>query len=486
MSPAATNLVDNMNHALSDDGRLFVSLLHLKNLPNFVRSAQRLTPRLSGFRHGQLSCHRKPENKSLTPGRKLKYIVGVEYYATPLLEAIMAATKKEFGEFARKARLNRGITLREAARRMNYSASYLSRVESGDESASPKLIAEMSKEYGTPIESLMELAPKKSPSVHGHLLQDSPELRALYRVGSLLDAQAVEQLLRALLADKLKLEGEELERKLRDLKDELPRLRQGSEGLLAANVRPRVLSRQQIGEMAENFLFKHGFTKSTYTPPTPIEWMVDQEQDIRLRVADLDRKARRKPYVLGLSRWASDGNKEIILNSRLVESDDETSEYRLLFTLGHELFHTLQHLPLMNSSSKTMAECCRTVIGEPPIGSNDGTRTVAQRAVKLWCDTESSPRKLSGPEDWREWQAQTFAASILMPEWAVRKEFRKITGLQSIQCEDSLSPRARAFQVATENETPIGKCTASLNRLFKVSGQAMAIRLLTLKLVASK
>src|SRR5687768_12157152 len=108
----------------------------------------------------------------------------------------MAIGRREFGEFVRKARVDRGLALREAARRMDYSASYLSRVESGDETASPKLIATMSSEYGVPIEKLTELAPNKRPGVHGHMLQGSPELRALYRLGSILDAGEVDDVLR--------------------------------------------------------------------------------------------------------------------------------------------------------------------------------------------------------------------------------------------------------------------------------------------------
>src|SRR5229473_1229889 len=107
----------------------------------------------------------------------------------------MAATKRDFGEFVRKARLDRGLALREAARRMDYSASYLSRVESGDETVSPKLMAAMAKEYEVPIEKLTELVPQKRAGVHGHMLQGSAELRALYRLGSILDASEVEDVL---------------------------------------------------------------------------------------------------------------------------------------------------------------------------------------------------------------------------------------------------------------------------------------------------
>lgn len=392
----------------------------------------------------------------------------------------MAATKKEFGEFVRQARIDKGLALREAARRMDYSASYLSRVESGDETASPKLMAGMAKEYGVPIEKLTELAPQKRPGVHGHMLQGSPELRALYRLGSILDAGEVEGALRALLGKKLELEGEELETVLRDLKNELPRLNNGNEGLFAANVRPRVLSRNRIREMAELFLAKHGLTSETYNPPTPIEKLVELEPDIRLRVRELDRKKDGKPFVLGLSRWDSDGNKEIALNTRLVDNEDETSEYRLLYTLGHELFHALDHLPLMSAGARLRTECCRAVLS---LNSTQGSKTAAQRAVEFWRRGESSPRKLFSPEDWREWQSQTFSAEVLMPQWAIRKEFVDRTGGAALKSGENTNPKELAFTVATEKVFGSRMFEKSLNQLFKVSAQAMAIRLLTLKLV---
>lgn len=394
----------------------------------------------------------------------------------------MAATKKDFGEFARKARIAAGLALREAARQMDYSASYLSRVESGDETASPKLIAAMAKEYRVPLEKLTELAPQKRPGVHGHMLQGSPELRALYRLGAILDAEEVESVLRKLLAEKLNLQGDDLEQELRDLKNELPRLRKGTEGLFAADVRPRILTRNRIRELAEGFLRKHGLTRETYHPPTPIERLVELESDIRLRVRDdLDRKKHGGPYVLGLSRWDSDGNKEIAINSGLAEREDETSEYRMLFTIGHELFHALDHLPLMNAAARLRTECCRAVLDVNSISLSDGT--AAQRAVESWRRGASNARRLSTPEDWREWQSQTFSAEILMPKWAVEREFQKRAGTP-VKASDSANPKDVAFVLATQTVFESSVFDNSLNQLFKVSAQAMAIRLLTLNLVS--
>jgi len=341
----------------------------------------------------------------------------------------------------------------------------------------------MKAEYDLDIEELTELASEKSAGAYGHLIRNSAELRALYRVGSMLDPAEVDDLLRKVLAQKLGLEGEELERQVRDLKGELPRLRQGTEGLFAAEVRPRFLSRKQITAMADLFLRKHGLVPGVYRPPTPIESLVESEPDIRLRVGDLDQSPSHKAYVLGMSRWGKDGNKEIVLNSVLVESEDETSEYRLLFTLGHELFHALDHLPLMDSNTRRQVECFRTVSPYGAVTLPTARKTPAQRAVEHWRDTESSPRRLLTNEDWREWQAQTFAACVLMPEWAVRDEFNKRTGKHRIQCGEGMNSRALAFDVATKTTMGNQVFDHSLNRLFKVSAQAMAIRLLSLRLI---
>jgi transcriptional regulator with XRE-family HTH domain/Zn-dependent peptidase ImmA (M78 family) len=390
--------------------------------------------------------------------------------------------KKIFGEFVRNARIKAGFSLRAGARQIGFAPEYLSRVEAGTNTPSPKMIAAMSKEFNVPVDRLVELLPHTRAGVHGHVMERRPDLRALYRVASTLDPSEVDDFLRKFLREKRNLQDDQVEELLRDLKDELPRLRRGSEGLFAAEVRPPVLSRQRITEIAEQFLARHGLTRSTYVPPTPIERLVELEPDIRLRVRSLDRKTNGKPYVLGLSRWDADGNKEIVLNTLLVESEDETSEHRMLFTLGHELFHALRHLPLITAAMRIRGECCRVSISDLSL-SNNKKKTAAQRAIQAWQNSTSPPRKLFTAEDWREWQSQTFSAAVLMPSWAVKKEFTNRTQREALKSNDNVNSKKLALAIATETVFGSEVFEKPLNQLFKVSAQAMAIRLLTLKLV---
>src|SRR5438552_2336055 len=327
--------------------------------------------------------------------------------------------RQEFGQFVREARIKAQLTLREAARRMEFSASYLSRVESGDETVSPNMIVAMAETYGMKVEELTSRAPMKAAGVYGQTMRNSADLRALYRLGAVLSPADIEEVLRMFLHDKQGLEGEALEDALRKLRAELPRLRSGSEGLFAAEVKPRQLSKDRIAKIADAFLRKHGLTESTYVPPTPLEHLIDREPDIRLRFDELDTTPTSEPYVLGKTRWALDGKKEIIINSALDNPDTPNNEYRLLFTLGHELFHAIEHLPLMQGQPQAYFH---TVNDRFRPESPHQTR--AQRSLEHW-RTTSAPRPLVTAEDWREWQSQRFSASVLMPEWALRQELRE-------------------------------------------------------------
>ena len=132
------------------------------------------------------------------------------------------SSAKAFGTFAKAARVHAGLGLREASRRMAYSASFLSRIEAGDERPSPKLLAAMAVAYDIEIEMLTALMPEKAASTYGHVLRNNPELRALFRVGLRLECSEINAILRDVLTRKWRLKGEALKAKLANLKKALP------------------------------------------------------------------------------------------------------------------------------------------------------------------------------------------------------------------------------------------------------------------------
>jgi Zn-dependent peptidase ImmA (M78 family) len=233
------------------------------------------------------------------------------------------------------------------------------------------------------------------------------------------------------------------------------------------------LSRKRITQIADSFLCRHGLEPGSYTPPTPIELLVDEEPDIYLRFDQLDARPGNEPYVLGMTRWSFDGKKEIIINGALDDADNTQSEYRLLFTLGHELFHAIEHLPLMDGQPDAYFH----TVHDP--GKRRSGMTRAQRALEQW-RASTGPRLLNTPEDWREWQAQQFSASILMPEWALRQELCARDIAVPVITDD---PRTVALELATSYGFADQYFEEPLHQTFRVSGFAMAVRLLSLGLV---
>src|SRR5271169_6191690 len=134
---------------------------------------------------------------------------------------MVTPSKNSFGAFAKKSRLNKKLGLREAAHEMRISAAYLSRVENDVDDPSGQLIHRMSGQYGVSIGKLARYAEKERTAVaaHGHAMQARPDLRALYRLGTQVDAEEIENLIRKVLRDK-GASDEDIEKQLAKLKSE--------------------------------------------------------------------------------------------------------------------------------------------------------------------------------------------------------------------------------------------------------------------------
>lgn len=153
---------------------------------------------------------------------------------------------------------------------------------------------------------------------------------------------------------------------------------------------------------------------------------------------------------------------------RIDESLDPTvypaKEGRYRFTVSHEAGHWELHRPLFLARAQ-----------QPSFFE-------AQPEPNIICRTPV-PQMQKEPI---EWQADTFAGFLLMPEAAVRAAWREIHG--------NVGPYVAAGEVAAlssewslaENTEPTVSVAREMARLFKVSGQAMQIRLKGLGLIRTQ
>lgn len=343
----------------------------------------------------------------------------------------------------------------------------------------------LARHYKIPVEELTSRAtkPKASAAAHGRTMQASPELRALYRLGAQVEAVELAEFIRNFLRDK-GVNETEIEKQLAQLKSELPRIAKNArDGLFAAEAKPRFLSKRKITSMAYETLRRNGLGEENYIPPTPIELLVDNEDGVLYRIEELKSDKRGNPLVLGLTGWDESGNRQIVINTMLADSSRESDAHRFNFTLGHEFFHALEHLPRVPREAIAPMARTQTYGALFVEGERVNYRSHAARAVDSWAEKTAGPRGLTTDEDWREWQANVFSSSLLMPEWAVRAEFQLRLEAEDVTVVQPTSLRDYALQLAGERVFQFKIHDQSLADLFAVSRQAMAIRLMELGLI---
>jgi len=217
---------------------------------------------------------------------------------------------------------------------------------------------------------------------------------------------------------------------------------------------------------------------------------VEMEPEIEYRVEKLKCKSSGEPLVLGLTRWNPEGRKQIVINTVLADSTKASDLWRFNFTLGHELFHAIEHLPL---APRTSCESLRRLSPVLDVmfvdrGEEGGRarvtapKSAAGKAVDVWA-RKTDHKRLVTDEEWREWQANVFSSALLMPGWAVKAEFRDRIATDSISAGRTEDARQLALWAAGERIFDAGVYEQSLAEKFGVSRQAMAIRLLDLELV---
>lgn len=176
-----------------------------------------------------------------------------------------------------------------------------------------------------------------------------------------------------------------------------------------------IMNKDDIEFEAECILVKYDKDILTKPQPTPIELIIeDQGLDLVYKRLSIDlstlgamvfNKGYLEVYEDGIKKLQEFNCKTIIIDSKMVETNDK----RLPFTYAHELGHyitqyELEHenenqlsLDLFSKEDKMIASICK--------------RETANESM-----LPQDKKKLETKVDWQEWQANYFASAILLPK----------------------------------------------------------------------
>jgi len=202
-------------------------------------------------------------------------------------------------------------------------------------------------------------------------------------------------------------------------------------------------------ELMEDFQVIAGYR---VRPPMPVEDIIERSLGLRLLYEDLE-KVLGSDDVLGATYV---GSRVICVNERLFE---HSSEGRLVFTCAHEVGHWVLHRRYVDvqgrRNSKGEAIVCRLSDAKEPI----------------------------------EWQADYFAACLLMPENEIRGAFQKVCGPEPFvvnNVRNAVEEGSRCEEPFVEQWPLIAAAMCEAGGFSNVSKQAMIIRLQDLGLLINK
>jgi len=202
-------------------------------------------------------------------------------------------------------------------------------------------------------------------------------------------------------------------------------------------------------DLLEAFQTMAGYT---VRPPVPVEDIIERSLGLRLLYEDLEKMFGSKD-VLGATYVES---KVICINERLFE---HSSEGRLVFTCAHEAGHWVLHRRYVDAEG----------------GDNSKDEAIVCR-----------PRDAKAPI---EWQADYFAACLLMPEKEIREAFQRVCGPEPFiinNVRNGVEEGARIEEPFVEQWPFIAAAMCEAGGFSNVSKQAMIIRLQDLGLLINE
>jgi len=209
------------------------------------------------------------------------------------------------------------------------------------------------------------------------------------------------------------------------------------------------LQKSEIAKEAREVLETYNVrTGIKVKPPIPVEDIIERGLDLRLDFIDFDRYPAMSD-VLGATYVEK---RLVCINQALLE---DHLEGRFSFTCAHEIGHWALH---------------RHYVACHGFQPKEGRR--------ILCRTSQAKAPI-------EWQADTFASCLLMPEEMVRKAFKQTFGSSSIELVNVESSYAGplCFDPSVANWPLIAESIIESGLFRNVSKQAMMIRLQDLQLV---
>jgi Zn-dependent peptidase ImmA (M78 family) len=196
--------------------------------------------------------------------------------------------------------------------------------------------------------------------------------------------------------------------------------------------------------------------KPVTAPPVPAEEILESLLNLSLLFDDLPR-VMEHPDVLGAIRFREG---EVLVDQSLDPTENPQKEGRYRFTVAHEMGHWELHRhtflqnanqPLLFDDGPGPTHACRSTSAEPV-----------------------------------EWQANTFAGFLLMPKELIFQAWKDQQGsFEPYDAMEELKDLSARWCLADDNR-PTVKAAKAMATRFKVSGQAMQIRLIGLGLVQTK
>lgn len=216
----------------------------------------------------------------------------------------------------------------------------------------------------------------------------------------------------------------------------------------------KFLPEAHIERAANELLFAYGQKfGEVAAPPVPAEEILECHLGLSLDFDDL-RARFGDASILG-AIWID--TEEVLIDQSLDPSADRRREGRCRFTVAHEAGHWVLHrhqllevrgAPLFDGKPEPSV-ICRDTARKPPI----------------------------------EQQADYFASFLLMPVEMVRRQWEAVTGRhEAYVAEDEIAELRGRFNL-TDDAQPTVEIAKRMASVFRVSGQAMQIRLVGLKLI---